>query len=267
MFKTNQKLCEAINRTHFELIVFGFSRVDNTWNGTNITPAYSRLYYITAGNASILLKNKKKLSLIPGNWYLLPSGCSFDFCCEDSMEHIFFHLRLSSSDGLDMLQQCEQPITLEQHNFDFADCIGSLDKTDVLSSLYIRNLIENTVFQILEYNKITLEEKNISPCVSAAINYINNNLSLILSMNDILDHNFVSKSTLTNHFKKYLGLSVHEYIFGKIMYEAEQLIRQNIMSVREISEKYGFYDQFYFSRCFKKRYGMSPVEYRKNRMI
>ncbi|MBQ3219724.1 MAG: AraC family transcriptional regulator, partial [Clostridia bacterium] len=46
-----------------------------------------------------------------------------------------------------------------------------------------------------------------------------------------------------------------------------QLLLQNKITIREISDRYNFYDQFYFSRCFKKRYGISPTEYRKIKII
>ena len=48
-----------------------------------------------------------------------------------------------------------------------------------------------------------------------------------------------------------------------IIIDSINMLMGGNMSVGEISEKLGFCDQFYFSRRFKKRFGLSPREYVK----
>ena len=267
MTVTNLKLCKLASRIKTNISLFGFAQVDNTWNGTILSPQNSRLYYITKGSATILLKNGREIELSPKNWVLLPSGCTFDFCCEEQMEHVFFHLQICTFNEIDLLKSCKEPIFLNDPDFNYSKIIEYLTCQDTLSSLYIHQFVENTIFKLLDANEIFLEEKKLSPCVASAINYINSNLSAKLTLQEILDSTFTSKSTLTKNFKNELGISVHQYIVDKIMSEIEQLLHQSEMSIGEISDKYNFYDQFYFSKCFKKRYGISPVEYRKTKII
>ena len=267
MDKENNNLCKLINGIKMMLLTFGYAVVDETWNGTVLSPSYSRLYYIIDGKANITLPSGEITTLIPGKWYLLPNGCSFDFNCEHNLEHIYFHLKISSFSGIDLLQNCKKPVFIDYPQFNHLELIKYLDCYDTLSGIYVHQFVEKLIFLILDKNKILLEVKEFSPCVSNAIKYINNNLSLQLSLSEILTDTFVSKSTLTKHFKKELGISVHEYIFDKIMFEVEQLLLQTKMSIGEISDKYKFYDQFYFSRIFKKRYGISPSEYRKIKIM
>lgn len=40
------------------------------------------------------------------------------------------------------------------------------------------------------------------------------------------------------------------------------LLKSNDKSIREISFAVGFEDEFYFSRLFKKKFGLSPLGYR-----
>ena len=42
---------------------------------------------------------------------------------------------------------------------------------------------------------------------------------------------------------------------------AKANIKESGLKISEISAHCGFKDASYFSRCFKKRYGMTPVEY------
>lgn len=263
MRKENLKLCETINRLKTDIMFFGFAKVDSSWRGTNIMPLFSRLYYVTEGTATLVLKNGKTINLSPQKWYLLPSDCSHDFFCEKQMSHIYFHLKICSFDGIDLLRACKEPIFIEDAQFDLSEFEKYFSRDDIFSCLILRHIVENKILQILDKNNVTLKENVVSPCVAQAIKFINDNVSMSLSLDDVLNNVFVAKSTLTKYFRKELGMSIHQYIFDKIMFEAEQLLLQNNMSIGQISDKLDFYDQFYFSKCFKNRYGVSPAEYRK----
>jgi len=45
--------------------------------------------------------------------------------------------------------------------------------------------------------------------------------------------------------------------------EARRFLEDESLSIAEISEMMGFSSQSYFSKCFKKIYGISPSDYRK----
>ena len=58
-------------------------------------------------------------------------------------------------------------------------------------------------------------------------------------------------------------MSVNEYIYNTIMAEAERLLMTGNISIHELSQKFGYSDQLYFSRRFKEKFGIAPREYRK----
>lgn len=58
-------------------------------------------------------------------------------------------------------------------------------------------------------------------------------------------------------------MSVHDYIENLVFSESVQLLRQSDMTVMNISEKFGFCDQFYFSGRFKKKIVAAPRNFRK----
>ena len=76
--------------------------------------------------------------------------------------------------------------------------------------------------------------------------------------------NAVRLSNRYKRFKAELSKPVGEYVNDTIMFEAGQLLLKTNLSILAISEKYGFSDQFYFSRRFKEKFGVSPMKYRKN---
>lgn len=71
-----------------------------------------------------------------------------------------------------------------------------------------------------------------------------------------------SVSTLSHLFRKNTGLALNEYIENLRLDEAGWLLRQSALSVSEIATCVGFCTPAYFSTVFKKKYGLSPKEYR-----
>jgi len=69
---------------------------------------------------------------------------------------------------------------------------------------------------------------------------------------------------LNRSVKEYTGLSVAEYIHSKTMIEAKRLLIYTKLHANEIAYALGFEDTSYFSRFFRRKAGMSPLEFRKN---
>lgn len=264
IIKINPKLCESINKVRLNLLQLGYASVGNEWDGEVMNPIYSRLYYIIDGEAKIKVFDNQILTMQKGNWYLLPVGCSFSYSCKEKLEHIFFHLKLCNYDGMDLLHNFNSFATLENCGIEghkFAEYIDSVKVADYLA---IYNKVFSILLTFIEQNKVDIERKEFSPCVIKAIQFIKHNLSAQLSVSQIADNAFVSKSTLTKRFQKELGISINRYLYDMIMLEAGQLLVNTNLSVLQISEKFGFSDQFYFSRKFKEKFGVSPREHRKN---
>ena len=67
-------------------------------------------------------------------------------------------------------------------------------------------------------------------------------------------------------FKEDLGVTAHDYLTTLRLEQAKKLLRHELsLSVEEIAFECGFSDNFYFSRLFKKTYGVSPLNYRKSK--
>ena len=49
----------------------------------------------------------------------------------------------------------------------------------------------------------------------------------------------------------------------QLFLKAKRMIVKKGISLKDISVNLGFFDQFYFSRLFKKRFGLAPLQYRK----
>lgn len=72
----------------------------------------------------------------------------------------------------------------------------------------------------------------------------------------------LSPSGLRRLFKEEMGSSPIQYVKALRMRHAEQLLRDTFLSVKEVAFRSGGKDVSYFSREFKKQYGLTPTDFR-----
>lgn len=72
----------------------------------------------------------------------------------------------------------------------------------------------------------------------------------------------ISPSQLSHVFKHETGLSPIQYIIHRRIGEAQSLLVETHLLIREIEESLGFGSSVHFSAIFKKYVGISPKEYR-----
>ena len=100
-----------------------------------------------------------------------------------------------------------------------------------------------------------------SQYVLAAIKYIQFNYSHDISIDDIAKAVGVSRSHLYRVFMSNVGQSPIDYLTGYRISEACYLLKNSNLSIAEIAVSVGFFDQFYFSRVFKKIKNVPPSKY------
>ncbi len=96
-------------------------------------------------------------------------------------------------------------------------------------------------------------------------NYINENFNELLGISQVADKFHINNEYLCRLFKKYATISPMAYILQLKMNRAAILLVQTDLSIKRISFMLNFSDPYYFSRAFKKNYGISPSLYREHR--
>ena len=99
--------------------------------------------------------------------------------------------------------------------------------------------------------------------VQKAADYIKLNYSEKISIKEIADQLYLSPNYLSELFKKHTGKTISEYLTEYRLEKACQLLDHAEYRVGDVSGMVGIHDGRYFSNMFKKKYGMTPTEYRK----
>ena len=95
------------------------------------------------------------------------------------------------------------------------------------------------------------------------VEYIESNLCSSLSVDSICKTFFISKNHLYKYFRISHGTTVNEYITSLRMKKAGELLSRTSEPVYTVCEKVGIDNYTYFCRLFKKREGLTPLEYRR----
>lgn len=100
---------------------------------------------------------------------------------------------------------------------------------------------------------------NAHPIVDRAVAYIEENLMVIGSIEQICDALYISKSHLHHLFMEHLKVSPKKYILQKRLDISHREICLGEKATT-VYEKCGFSDYSSFYRAYKKRFGYSPIE-------
>ena len=105
-------------------------------------------------------------------------------------------------------------------------------------------------------------KKDTKDIVLSIIQYLQNNYAKDINFSQIAsDYNF-SSSYLTKIFKEHIGITPIKYLIEYRIEIAKGLLKDTDLTVKEIADKTGFQDQFYFSKCFKNCCGITPSQYK-----
>lgn len=97
--------------------------------------------------------------------------------------------------------------------------------------------------------------------VGRACEFIANNFSTPITIEDVAAHVGVCRSRLYRAFEEYMEISPTQYLTRFRMQQACLLLEKTDLSVKAVAFSVGFEDALYFSRRFREVVGRPPREY------
>lgn len=98
-----------------------------------------------------------------------------------------------------------------------------------------------------------------------AVKIINENFSENLTLSTVAEFLNITPQHLSNSFKTDIGMNFSEYLINFRLRHAEKLLLETDESVTKICDMCGYKNFSHFLRSFKKAYGKSPLNLRKNK--
>ena len=128
----------------------------------------------------------------------------------------------------------------------------------------IRSSINALVIAVNQIDEIQDIKNAKDERINAIINYIQENY-LTVTLDDLSDQFYLSKPYLSKYIKEKSGMTFGENVKRIRLNKASTLLRNGNMKVEKVAEAAGYQNVEHFNRLFKKKYGMTPVQYRSSR--
>jgi two-component system, response regulator YesN len=110
---------------------------------------------------------------------------------------------------------------------------------------------------------LSLEEGTPTEVVTSIRDYLDRHYDTEISMEALAEKYFFSKEYLARLFRNQYGCAIYEHVLNVRMDAARKYLMDPFLSIQDIANKVGYSNANYFGKAFKRRYGISPSEFRE----
>ena len=150
-----------------------------------------------------------------------------------------------------------KPINYEEFTKVLQGLIKKMRENEVIVSdskeMILENIIDEVVYQGVNERDIEKEVKE----------YIRIHLAENINIKSIADELHYNPQYLMRMFKTKTGFGIMQYITSIRMEKSKALLKETKLAVRDVANMVGYSDYAYFARVFRKEYGSSPSQYRR----
>lgn len=142
-----------------------------------------------------------------------------------------------------------------------SDFVGNLLNSTLIDEM---NILVNVQLDLIIHKLLDETEDGNQNMTKTIYDYINFHYKQNISLDGLAEALNKSSQYTSKLFKDIFKANFVDYITGKRMDEAKNLLNTTHLRIKEISHKVGYEDSNYFCRLFKKKFGITPKEYRKH---
>jgi len=259
---------EVEDQIRLELL--GFVTCPSGWKGNVHSHPFWELIYINKGQG-IFYYEKKKYIFQSNNIYLLKPYKEHQFVNngEEEIETLYvgfsFDFRpskiLKNNQSFPILQGVLEGDMIKGELREIANLVQK-HKSDVL--IKRRNQIIELLVKVINFlnsnDEFPVKAQNIrlNILVDKVKRYLSQNINRDICINEVAQPFYLSPHYLGDIFKQITGMSLKRYHNSLKMTKAAKLLKEGTLNISQIAEELGFETLHYFSRRFKKFYGVAP---------
>lgn len=278
-----------IESFNLQMLNVGLAHHNGDWNWKNVNSPFTRIFYVTEGEAWVRLPNKT-VYLCPGNLYIIPAYTLHSYECNGVFVHYYLHVYEGVTSEMNLVEQYDFPSEVqgshddelllqrmcEQHPqarlpesnpqaYDnatqFSDYVERYRDMPLWQKMELRGAILMLFSRFLR--KAVLHMWTSDDRMKRVQEHIHSHICHNIDVEELADVACVTKPYLIRLFKREFGTSPVQYINKKKVERAQLLLYTTDMPVKEVAYQLGFSDHSYFIRMFRKQTDITPQEYRE----
>lgn len=237
-------------------------------NNSNI----SVLIYVLDGRGKINIDSEEFIAGV-GDVFILPQNTSQDYCTYGQKDWKILWFNIEGELVSAMIEAYKinfyKPFHFGNVEMEalFEKGVALADKrtNTVNFQMKLSIIISEILIRMGNYDKHQTEINMTQDTFTKIKEYIDENICQNLTVKDLESVFHLSQKQIGRIFKSGSGSTIYEYYINQKIYLSCKYLENTSLSIKEISGKLGFCDQYYFSNFFKKHMHRSPKIYRNIR--
>lgn len=205
--------------------------------------------------------------------YLAPEKTLEDQEVIKNSHLIITDISMGEMNGLEFLKLARtinpslQSIVISAHqDFKYAQQSIELDVLTYLTKPIDFNSLLAHIDQVYEDTDLTVTSSDTPEVITFLIDYIEDNYMHNITLKSVAEKLHYNPSYLGRLFNKHLSKSFNLYLQERRIKASKKLLKDYSLSIDEVSDLTGFLYSSYFSTTFKEATGLSPLQYRQQRL-
>ena len=259
-----------------EILTGGMYTGNNSWSKkrSEIDNCF-KIYMLTDGEL-FLCDHVRKYPLQKKKLYFINGSKLVSQFCFDSFSAYWLHF--APKDLILHRILLSMPM-IQEHEINSLNLVDSMEDIEMLFSvkrssfadyyinlLRIQAFIQSLIVKLVEQHAGTItREILVIQAIEPAIQYIKTHFTEPVRLKQLAEKCYMSSNYFHKIFTQTLQVTPANFILMLRMNAALSLMLNEKCNIKEIAYQLGFCNDAYFSRVFKKYYGVTPGEYKQKR--
>lgn len=220
--------------------------------------------FVISGELTIINTQKSSFNISEGKAVFLWSNEFDSYIAKKENTRFFSVYFMLKNQELILMQPFDLDDLIKTTN-DLDYCIRLLKRSKILSLMKANMLFTKYVLEGVKKLTNIVEKSNVwyQAIILKSVDYINEHLFEELTAQALANMADMSLKQYRKYFKCIVGVFPSKYIAEKKMESAKDFLVNTNLSIQAIAKMMGYSSPYYFSNCFKEKFGCTPSEYRK----
>jgi len=227
--------------------------------------------FITRGGVRIRV-NGTVYELYPGSVFHAAPGMQMDsrVIGQSELEYYSIFYELDKLGGFKDTNECDTHFSLEPGVHPrVVELLMLLHQnahtSGAIGKLRVKELFLSVMHQVLISCKNREDGDSTSErVIEEAIAYISGHYMNPITLDELAQLHAMSTKRFSYFFHKYTGLRPIDYVVNYRMERASELLKAGNFPIGDVAVSVGYANPLYFSRLFKKKFGVAPSAYTQN---
>ena len=211
-----------------------------------------------------LYNDTERVDLEPYNIYLIPANSCYNYRCENYMEKIFVHFKMYIIPDKDLFSSIKRIVKIKSSQEEIEKIKEICYSESAAAAMFLNNYIYGLAMKLIEPHSDRVEsDLKIYKKYERLYKYIEDNLYADTKVSDICKYIGFSQTYIGQRFKEDTGQTIKDFMTDMLIEKMKYMFQISNCSIKEVSERLHFNNEFYCSKFFKKHMGISPREYKR----